>query len=115
MVRILTMSEKKFIENQRDLGIGCQEISKELRVKIRLVYKWTGLINQGQISFPQGRPVKGVGSSFEQELLKRIAAYRVLHPKWGAKTIRVELIEKDKYNSEGLPSEKTIERYVGYQ
>ena len=54
MVRILKLSEKKFIESQRQLGINGQEISRELGVKIRLVYKWTGLINhiQGTFSVP---------------------------------------------------------------
>ena len=112
MVRILNLSDKKFIESQRALGVSCQAISEALGVQLRLVYKWTALINHGQISVPLGRPVKGVGSSFEPELFKRIAAYRLLHPKWGAKTIRVELIKKDTYNSDDLPSEKTIERYI---
>ena len=70
MVRILTLSDKKFIESQRALGVSCQAISEELGVQRRLVYKWTALINHGQISVPQGRPVKGVGSSFEPDLLE---------------------------------------------
>ena len=60
----------------------------------------------------QGRPKTGVGSSFSKEILLRIYYYRGLHPKWGAKTILSELIEKDKYPSDDLPSKSTIEGYL---
>lgn len=65
----------------------------------------------GILSSQQGRPVKGTGSSFESVLMSRIAHYRGLHPRWGAKTILVELGEKDQYSVVNLPSCKTIERY----
>lgn len=60
----------------------------------------------------QGRPVKGSGSSFVPGLMGRIGHYRGLHPKWGAKTIRVELLEQDKCEASSLPSCSTIERYL---
>lgn len=66
----------------------------------------------GIASVKMGRPVKGVGSSFDKALISRIGHYRGLHPKWGSKTILVELSEKDKYNESDLPSGKTIERYI---
>lgn len=115
MVRILSLSEKKFIESQRALGVSCQDISQELGIKVRLVYKWTALIKQGEMCTIQGRPAQGVGSSFvkdDKNVFKRIEHYRGLHPKWGAKTIQVELVEKDKYSVENLPSARTIERYL---
>lgn len=83
MVRILSLSEKKFIESQRKLGISCQEISQKLGVKVRLIYKWTALIKQGDMCINQGRPVQGIGSSFakvDKNLFKRVAYYRELHP-----------------------------------
>ncbi len=66
MVRILSLSEKKFIKSQRELGVSCQAISQELGVKVRLVYKWTALIKQGNRCINQGRPTKGIGSSFDK-------------------------------------------------
>ena len=44
MVRILNLSDKKFIESQRALGVICQAIREELGVHIHLIYKWTALI-----------------------------------------------------------------------
>ena len=64
------------------------------------------------LSPQQGRPVKGFGKSFDACILERIRSYRSLHEKWGAKTILVELVEKDKYLKEDLPSYRTIERYL---
>ena len=63
----------------------------------------------------QGRPIKGSGSSFDAGILTRIGHYRGLHPKWGAKTILVELIQTDKYCASALPSCSTIERYLSSQ
>jgi hypothetical protein len=60
----------------------------------------------------QGRPTKGSGSSFDADVFTRISQYRGLHDKWGAKTILVELIERDKYCPSALPSCSTIERYL---
>jgi hypothetical protein len=59
-----------------------------------------------------GRPVKGVGSSFNGQIFHRISHYRGLHQKWGAKTILTELIEKDNYAPSTLPSCSTIESYL---
>jgi hypothetical protein len=57
-----------------------------------------------------GRPVTGVESSFDKSLINRLGEYSGLHPKWGSKTILVELSEKDKYNVCDFPSGKTIEK-----
>jgi hypothetical protein len=62
----------------------------------------------GLASVKMGRPFKGVGSSFDKAPISRIGHYRGLHPKWGSKTILVELSEKDKYDESDLPSAPVI-------
>jgi hypothetical protein len=66
----------------------------------------------GISSIQQGRPSKGIASSIGEDLERKILAYRLLYPDWGAKSILNELIEKDGLDPLTLPSIRTIARLL---
>lgn len=60
----------------------------------------------------QGRPRVGTASKIEPLVLDRIKYYKGLYEYWGASSIYYELLHKDNYHKENLPSISTINRYL---
>lgn len=59
-----------------------------------------------------GRPRRGTLSTYPLEMRETILAWRRQHPGWGAKTLRTELEEDERFKGKPLPGLRSINRFL---
>jgi hypothetical protein len=104
----LTTAEKEQIYQGKLQGKTLAEVAAEVNCSLSCARKWwrrgrtegvSGLTEQRE-----GRPAKGILSTFEVAVIERALKHKRRHPRWGARRVLVELAKEPTLRGMHLPS-----------
>ena len=96
-------------------GATDAEIAQRLRRRPATVRKWRRRLARTagrDVASRLGRPPTGPLSSFAPAVTERVTAWHQAHPRWGATTLRAELVACADLTGQRLPSRATLARWL---
>jgi len=112
---ITSYPDRLKIEKLSHQGLTDRQIAGQLGFSIPTIRKWRRKLGQGgkaSVLSRMGRPKRGPLSTFPREMLEQLHQWRLQHPGWGAKTLRVELSLSTTFGKQRLPSRATLARWL---
>lgn len=114
-MKTTTLQERVLIMEYAQQGLTDRRIACLLKISIHTVRKWRRRgRSQGRegLWLHLGRPAKGALSTFSPTITETVRAWRIAHPGWGPKTLQVELMRDESIQTQRLPSQATLTRWL---